>query len=85
MSEVYVPIELNNYNTRSSYQKLKQPLRKTNTGQKALSYIGPSLWKKLPEILKQSPNAFKHSLKKNTIFQNLFKTLYLSLILRRYR
>ena len=30
-------------NTRNSFAKLKHPFRKTNAGQKTLSYIGPSL------------------------------------------
>ena len=42
--EIYVPLEINGIHTRSSYQKLNIPHRKTNVGQKALSYIGPSLF-----------------------------------------
>ena len=39
--------------TRNSFAKLKHPFRKTNTGQKTLSYIGPSLWNNLPETIKK--------------------------------
>ena len=39
--------------TKNSSAKLKHPFRKTNTGQKTLSYIGPSLWNNLPEIVKK--------------------------------
>ena len=45
--EIYVPLETNGVHTRSSYQKLNVPHRKTNVGQKALSYVGPSLWNNL--------------------------------------
>ena len=51
---------------RNSYQKLQQPpFRKTNTGQNALSFIGPALWNKVSEELKRATNlnAFKHNLK----------------------
>ena len=52
---------------RNSYQKLQQPFRKTNTGQNALSFIGPALWNKVPEEIKRTTNlnAFKHNLKKH--------------------
>ena len=42
-AEIYVPLETNGVQTRSSYQKLNVPHRKTNVVQKALSYVGPSL------------------------------------------
>ena len=40
-------------NTRNSFAKLKYPFRKTNKGQKTLSYISPSLWNNLPETIKK--------------------------------
>ena len=51
---------------RNSYQTLQQPFRKTNTGQNALSFIGPTLWNKVPEEVKRTINlnAFKDNLKK---------------------
>ena len=39
---------------RSSYQKLTVPHRKTNSGQKAISYVGLSLWNNLNQKLKTS-------------------------------
>ena len=42
--EIYVPLETNRVRMRSSYQKLNVSHRKTHFGQKALSYVGPSLW-----------------------------------------
>ena len=39
--------------TRHSFAKLKHTFCKTNTGQKTLSYIGPSLWNNLPETIKK--------------------------------
>ena len=52
----------NGVHTRSSYQKLNVPRRKTNVGQKALSYVDPSPWNNLNKTLKTSNslNAFKH-------------------------
>ena len=40
--------------------------RKTSIGQNALSFIGPSLWNKIPNELERtiSLNTFKHNLKK---------------------
>ena len=51
--------------TRNSFSKLNHPFRKTNTGQKTLSYIGSSLWNNLPETIKKTNNlnTFKHNVK----------------------
>ena len=51
-----------------------QPHRKTNKGQKGLSYLGPSLWNKLDTEHKliANLNTFKHSLKDN-FFNQLVK------------
>ena len=38
-NEIYVPLETNGVHRRSSNQKLNVPHRKTNVGQKALSYV----------------------------------------------
>ena len=38
--------------TRNNFSKLKNPFRKTNMGQKAISYIGPSIWNSLPGSIK---------------------------------
>ena len=40
--------------TRNSFAKLKHPFQKTNTGQKTLSSIVPSLWNNLPETIKKT-------------------------------
>ena len=47
--------------------KFNVPHRKTNVGQKALSYVGPSLWNNLNKTLKTSTslNAFKHNIKQH--------------------
>ena len=49
--------------TRNKFAKLKIPFRKTNMGQKAISFIGPSLWNSLPELIKKTDNlnTFKHN------------------------
>ena len=64
-NKIYFPAEPSNINTRSSFQKLKQPLRKSNKGLNNASYSGPSLWNKLPIKAKRSgsTNSFKHNVK----------------------
>ena len=66
MSDIFIPYGQNRVTTRASFQKLEQPSRKTNQGQRCLSYLGPSIWNRLPEDLKKSNNVncFKHNLKK---------------------
>ena len=61
-------IRNNNYasSSRNNYAKLKVPFRKTTMEQKSLSYIGPSVWNKLPSSMKRnSLNKFKHDVKKH--------------------
>ena len=72
--ELYFPAENISVSTRFSYQKLKLPRRNTNIGQKALSYIGPSLWNNLNNSLKNSNslNTFKPNIK-NHYFKELKK------------
>ena len=40
--------------TRNNFSKLKSPFRKTNMGQKAISYVGPSIWNNLPDSIKRA-------------------------------
>ena len=66
LNEVFdVAIE-NNFQLRASFQKLKCPFRKTNTGQLALSCISPTFWNKTPGTLKSTKNL-------NTVKRNLKK------------
>ena len=53
-NEIYFPAEPSNINTRSSFQRLKQPLIKSNNGLNRASYGGP--WNKLPVEIKRSGN-----------------------------
>ena len=53
MSEVFTISYLHSLNTRHSYLKVDQPMRKTNAGQNALSYRGPGEWNKLPNEIKK--------------------------------
>ena len=48
-------------------KKLNVPHQKTNVGQKASCYVGPSLWNNLNKTLKTSTilNAFKHNIKQH--------------------
>ena len=56
LNEVFNVAVENNFQLRGSFQKLKCPFRKTNTGQLALSYIGPTFWNKTPGTLKRTKN-----------------------------
>ena len=65
MAEIYTPQTNRRMSTRNSFKKLSQPSRRTKQGQNCLSFIGPSIWNKLPESIKDSKNliSFKHNLK----------------------
>ena len=54
LNEVFELACPNNLRTRNSYLKLICPFRKTNLGQNPLSFIGPSIWNKTPEVLKKN-------------------------------
>ena len=81
MSEIFVPTNSDRASTRNSYKKLTQPFRKTMQGQGSISYIGPSVWNKLPENIKRSDsmNSFKHNVKKHYL-KELTKQYNLGLI-----
>ena len=67
MKEVFEYASQGRISSRNNYAKLKVPFRKTTMGQKSLSYIGPSVWNKLPSSMKRniSLNKFKHDVKKH--------------------
>ena len=71
LNEVFELACPNNLRARNSYLKLICLFQKTNMGQNALSFIGPSIWNKTPEVLKKtnSINTFKHNLKKYYLTQ----------------
>ena len=71
LNEVFELVSPNNLRIRIRYLKLICTFRKTNMGQNALSFIGPSIWNKTPEVLKKtnSINTFKHNLKKYYLTQ----------------
>ena len=62
MKEVFEYASQGRISSRNNYARLKVPFRKTTMGQKSLSYIGPSVWNKLPSSMKRniSLNTFKH-------------------------
>ena len=62
-----VYLDINGVYTRPYYQKLNVPYRKTNVGQKALSFVDASLWNNLNKTLKASSglNVFKHNIKQH--------------------
>ena len=65
MNEVFRSVENIRINTRNSYLKLNHPFGKTSTRQNGLPYIGPAIWNRIPEILKETKNLniFKHEMK----------------------
>ena len=67
LNEVFQTAPENNIQTRGSFLKLKCPSRKTDAGQMALSYIGPTIRSKTSDMLKRTKNlkTFKHSLKEH--------------------
>ena len=67
MSDIFIPAVNSRVSTRNSFLKLSQPFRKTTQGQNSLSYIGPSVWNKLPENIKScnNVNTFKHNIKRH--------------------
>ena len=67
MNEVFRLAQNITINTRNSYLMLSHTFRKTSTEQNGLSYIGPAIWNRIPEILKKTKNlnTFKHKMKDN--------------------
>ena len=65
--EMFKP-SLCRYSTRSQ-MALDIPLRKTNTGQKSLSFLGPKIWSKIgPSIQNvRTSSSFMHAIKKNIL------------------
>ena len=47
----YLKEIFNRIDTRNKFAKLKILFRKTNMRQKAISFVGPSLWNSLPELI----------------------------------
>ena len=67
MNEIFDIAQKCNISTRQSYCRLRQPLRKTNSGQNALSFLESGEWNKLPSSVKQAANinTFKHKVKEH--------------------
>ena len=65
MSDMFKTASQSKTNTRQAYSRLIQPLRKTNMELNSISYLGLSLWNKLPENIKHSSSliTFKHKVK----------------------
>ena len=64
MSDIFIPQKVLKI-TRNSTHRFQMPFRRTNIGQKGMSYFGPKLWNNLPTELKlsKSTNLFKHKIK----------------------
>ena len=65
MNELFRSAENMRINTRNGSLNLNHPFRKTSTGQKSFSYIGPAIWNRIPEIIKKTRNlnTSKHKMK----------------------
>ena len=59
--------------TRNKFAIVKILFRKTNMGQKAISFVAPSLWNSLPELLKKTDNlnTFKHNVTNYSLLNKL--------------
>ena len=66
LNEVFDVATETTFQLRSSFKKLKYPFRKSNNGQYALCYIGPTFLNQTPHTLNLSNNlnTFKHNFKK---------------------
>ena len=67
MKEVFEYASQGRIISRNNYARLKVPFRKNNMGQERLSFIGTSVWKKLPGKMKRhiNLNTFEHYVKKH--------------------
>ena len=65
MDEMFTSADQCNIKTRYSSNKLLQPHCNRAIDYKAISFLGPKLWNKLPIETKTStnPNSFKHKVK----------------------
>ena len=82
LNEVYEYAPQCRIKSRRNFVKLKVPFRKTNMGQKGLSYVVPSLWNNLPEFMKK-----KHCFEYFSfiyLFNYYFSLLFLTFILPIY-
>ena len=72
MDDAFKLADQNAIATRTYLFKLNQSLRKTNHGQKSLSYVARGIWNKLPDFLKTTDNVntYKHKSKKH-FFQRM--------------
>ena len=79
-NEIYFPAESSNINTQSFFQRLKDPLRKSNKGLNSASYSSPSLWNKLPIEIKrpESTNSFKQNVKNHYLTKMEHTSLLIS-------
>ena len=69
--EIFQPVDQNRVTQRSKFE-LNLPFRKSSTGQKCLSYLGPKIWNSLSSDLKSTNNInpFKHKIR-DKFFQNI--------------
>ena len=70
MKEVFEYASRGKISSKNNYATFKVPFRKTNIGQKSLSYTGPSVWNKLLSSMKRNINLNKIKRDVKTIFKN---------------
>ena len=71
LNQVFELASPTNLRTKNRYLRLICPFRKAIMVQNALSFIGPWIWNKTPEVLQKtySVNIFKHNLEKRYLTQ----------------
>ena len=58
-------------NNRTSLFKLSHPSRKTNYGQKGLSYVAPRIWNKLADFFKKQRTSTRTNIELKSIFSQI--------------
>ena len=83
LNEVFELAYSNNLRTRNSYLKLICPFPKSNMGQNALFFIGPSTLNKTPEVLRKTNfiNTFKNNSKSITYHDLIRQKINYNLII----
>ena len=71
-AEIFHPAYLGLITQRSKF-KLEIPFRKSTSGQKCLSYLGPKIWNSLPSDLKSANNPNTFNIRSKEIFSKKYR------------
>ena len=84
--EIFTSVDQCNSKTRCSSNKLLQPYCNSESGYKAISFLGPKLWNTIPIETKTStdPSSCKHKVKVHSS-RNLLKKMMIVLSITNYK